>query len=51
MGRMAAHTGRIVTRDDLFNCEHEFAPEVDKFAMDSAAPLQAEPPRPRVPAG
>ena len=41
MGRMAAHTGQIVTYDDILNCEHEFAPGVDKLTMDSAAPLQA----------
>jgi predicted dehydrogenase len=41
MGRMAAHTGRIVTRDEMLNHEHEFAPEVDQLAMDSAAPLLA----------
>ncbi|MFN4260956.1 MAG: Gfo/Idh/MocA family protein [Gemmataceae bacterium] len=41
MGRMAAHTGRLITYDDMLNCEHEFAPDVDKLAMDSPAPLQA----------
>jgi predicted dehydrogenase len=41
MGRMAAHTGQIVTYDDLLNCEHEFAPDVDKLTSDSPAPLQA----------
>jgi predicted dehydrogenase len=41
MGRMAAHTGRVVTRDEMLNCEHEFAPDVDKLAMDSPAPLRA----------
>ncbi|HEY7311952.1 MAG TPA: Gfo/Idh/MocA family oxidoreductase [Gemmataceae bacterium] len=40
MGRMAAHTGQIVTYDQILNCEHEFAPEVDKLKMDSPAPLQ-----------
>jgi predicted dehydrogenase len=41
MGRMAAHTGQIVTWDDLYNHEHEFAPDVDKFTMDSPPPLIA----------
>jgi predicted dehydrogenase len=41
MGRMACHTGRIVTRDEMLNLEHEFAPNVDKLAMDSPAPLLA----------
>ena len=39
MGRMAAHTGQIITYDQMLNCDHEFAPEVDKFTMASAAPL------------
>ena len=43
MGRMAAHTGQIVTYDKMLNCEQEFAPDVDKLAMDSPAPLQAGP--------
>ncbi len=42
MGRMAAHTGRVVTRDQMLNCEHEFAPMVAELTMDSDAPLQAE---------
>src|ERR1039457_6346774 len=31
MGRMAAHTGQIVTFDEMMNCEHEFAPGVDQL--------------------
>ncbi len=41
MGRMAAHTGQIVTFDQIMNCPHEFAPDVDKLTMDGPAPLQA----------
>jgi predicted dehydrogenase len=41
MGRMAAHTGQEITFDDMLNCEHEFAPGVDKLTMDSPAPLVA----------
>jgi predicted dehydrogenase len=41
MGRMAAHTGQEITFEDMLNCEHEFAPGVDKLTMDSAAPLVA----------
>jgi hypothetical protein len=40
MGRMAAHTGRIITYDEMLNCEHEFAPNVDKLTFESEAPLQ-----------
>ncbi len=40
MGRMAAHTGRIVTYDEMLHCDHELAPDVDKLAFDSRAPLR-----------
>jgi predicted dehydrogenase len=39
MGRMAAHTGQVITYEQILNSEHEFAPEVDKLTMGSAAPL------------
>ncbi len=42
MGRMAAHTGQIITFDEMLNCEHEFAPDVDKLTNDSPAPLKAQ---------
>jgi predicted dehydrogenase len=42
MGRMAAHTGQIITRDKILQCEHEFAPNVDKLTMESPAPVQAD---------
>ena len=41
MGRMAAHTGQEITFDDMLNCDHEFAPGVDKLTMDSPSPLPA----------
>jgi predicted dehydrogenase len=43
MGRMAAHTGQEITFEDMLDCEHEFAPDVDKLTSDSPAPLQAGP--------
>jgi len=43
MGRMAAHTGQVITYEDMLNCEHEFAPDVDKFVNYCAAPLQLGP--------
>lgn len=42
MGRMAAHTGQVITYDQILNCEHEMAPDVDKFTADSPAPVKAE---------
>jgi len=41
MGRMAAHTGQEITWDQMLNCEHEFAPDVDKLVIDGPAPIQA----------
>jgi predicted dehydrogenase len=41
MGRMAAHTGQEITYEQMLNCEHEFAPNVDKLTKDSPAPLLA----------
>jgi len=42
MGRMAAHTGQEITFEDMLNCDHEFAPGVDKLTFDSPAPLVAD---------
>jgi len=42
MGRMAAHTGQVITRDQALAWTHEFAPNVDKLAMDGPAPLLAD---------
>jgi predicted dehydrogenase len=42
MGRMAAHTGQVITYDQMLNCEHEFAPELDRLTMSSSAPLVAD---------
>ena len=40
MGRMAAHTGQVITYDDILNSPHEFAPNIAHLTMDSPAPLQ-----------
>ena len=42
MGRMACHTGQVVTYDQMLNHEHEFAPDLDKLTMTSPAPLLAD---------
>lgn len=42
MGRMAAHTGQQVTFDEMLNCEHEFAPNVDKLSFEGDAPLMPD---------
>ena len=43
MGRMAAHTGQEITYEEILNGDHEFAPDVDKLTLTSAAPLLAGP--------
>jgi predicted dehydrogenase len=43
MGRMAAHTGQELTYEAMLNCEHEFAPGLDKLTSDTPAPLQPGP--------
>ncbi|WP_337173890.1 Gfo/Idh/MocA family oxidoreductase [Paludisphaera sp.] len=43
MGRMAAHTGQVITYDEMLNCEHEFAPDLANLTMDGPAPLQLLP--------
>lgn len=42
MGRMAAHTGQEITYNQMLNCEHEFAPGVDKLKLGGPAPLQKD---------
>ena len=39
MGRMACHTGQIITYDDMLNCEHEFAPNLAELVLDGPSPL------------
>jgi predicted dehydrogenase len=41
MGRMATHTGQEVTYDEMFNCEQDMAPDLDKMTFESAAPVLA----------
>jgi predicted dehydrogenase len=41
MGRMAAHTGQVITYEQMLNCDHEFAPDVDKLVLNGPAPIQA----------
>jgi predicted dehydrogenase len=42
LGRMAAHTGKEITYDQILNSDHEMAPGLDKLTMDSPAPLKAD---------
>ena len=42
MGRMAAHTGQVVTYKEMLECEHELGPGVDRMTAESPAPLRAD---------
>ncbi|HEY2572429.1 MAG TPA: hypothetical protein VGH65_00125, partial [Verrucomicrobiaceae bacterium] len=41
MGRMAVHTGVVITYDQILNSTHEFAPNVDQLVLGGEAPLKA----------
>lgn len=43
MGRMACHTGVVITYDDMLNNPYEFAPDADKLTLDGPAPLREGP--------
>jgi hypothetical protein len=44
MGRMAAHTGQIISYDQILNSKHEFGVGIDKMTTpESAAPVLAGP--------
>jgi predicted dehydrogenase len=40
MGRMAAHTGQLVTWSDILGHTHEFAPTVELLTLNGEAPLK-----------
>ena len=42
MGRMAAHTGRQITYEEMLNCPHEFAPGVADLTPDGPAPIMPD---------
>ncbi len=42
MGRMAAHTGQVISFDGMLNSKLEFAPSVDKLTMDGPAPVMPD---------
>jgi predicted dehydrogenase len=42
MGRMAAHTGQLITFEDFMAGKHEYAPDCDKWTMDSPPPLKSD---------
>ncbi len=42
MGRKAAHTAKEITLDAMLNSDHEYAPDLDKWTMDSPPPLKSD---------
>ena len=42
MGRMAAHTAQEISWDDFLDCDQAFAPDADKFTMDSPPPVASD---------
>lgn len=42
MGRMAAHTGQVITYDQILNQGREFAPGLDQLTAKSPAPLKSD---------
>jgi predicted dehydrogenase len=42
MGRMAAHTGQLITLDEIMKAEQEFAPNVETMTMDGPAPVMSD---------
>ena len=42
LGRFAAHTGKEVTLEKFLNSDHEYAPDADKWTMDSPPPLKSD---------
>lgn len=40
MGRMACHTGRVVTYDQMLNHDHDLATDADKLTLDGPSPLK-----------
>jgi hypothetical protein len=39
---MAAHTGQEITYDDMLNHPIEYAPDIDKWTMDSPPPVKSD---------
>ncbi|MDF1859220.1 MAG: gfo/Idh/MocA family oxidoreductase [Verrucomicrobiales bacterium] len=42
MGRMAAHTGQVITYDQMLNSEHAMSPNVKELTLESDSPLMPD---------
>ena len=43
MGRIAAHTGQLVTWDQVVNSDFQFVDDIDNMSFDTPAPIQTAP--------
>lgn len=43
MGRMATHTGQVVTWDQALNSQHQFVQDIDAMTLDTPAPIHEGP--------
>jgi hypothetical protein len=42
MGRMAAHTGQVITYDQMLNSDHVMAPNVTELVLNGESPLMPD---------
>ena len=43
MGRVATHTGKLITWDQMLASKHQFVADIDRMDFDTPAPIQAGP--------
>ena len=42
MGRMACHTGQVISFEDMLQCEHDFSPGIEQLTLNGPSPLKAD---------
>ena len=43
MGRVATHTGKLVTWDEIMECKFQFIEDIDNMTFDAPAPIHDDP--------
>ena len=43
MGRVATHSGQLVTWDQIMNCNFQFVEDIDNMTFETPAPIKAAP--------
>jgi len=43
MGRVATHTGKLVTWNQIMNCNFQFVKDIDDMTFDTYAPIHNGP--------